>query len=73
MGQKNLAVLMGDHINKGFFTRKCMAISPGGQIKVGIITRWLYYQLLETVLKVHVRDENPKLMNLMNLLSYIHV
>ena len=39
MGQKNLAVLMGDHINKGFFTRKCMAISPGGQIKVGIITR----------------------------------
>ena len=30
-------------------------------------------RLLETVLKVHVRDENPRLMNLMNLLSYIHV
>ena len=74
MGQKNLAVLTGDHINKGFFFyKKCMAISPGGQIKVGIITRWPYYQLLESVLKVHVRDENPKFMNLMNLLSYIHV
>ena len=28
----NLAVLMGDRINEGFFfTRKCMAILPGSQ------------------------------------------
>ena len=25
------------------------------------------------VMKVHVRDENPRLMDLMNLLPYIHV
>ena len=25
MGQKNLAVLIGDHINEGILTRKCMA------------------------------------------------
>ena len=26
-----MAVLMGDHINQVFFTRKCMAILPGGK------------------------------------------
>ena len=32
MGQKKLAVLTGDSINEGFFfTRKCMAVLPGGQ------------------------------------------
>ena len=36
---KNLAVLKGDCINEGFFfTRKCMAVMPGGQ-KVAVITR----------------------------------
>ena len=31
IGQKKLAVLTGDRINKGFFTRKCMAVLPGSQ------------------------------------------
>ena len=31
MGQNNFAVSMGDRINKGFFTRKCMAVLPDGQ------------------------------------------
>ena len=33
MGQENFAVLTGDHINDGFYTRKCMAVLPGGQKK----------------------------------------
>jgi len=33
MGQENLAVLTGDRINEGFYTRKCMAVLPGGQKK----------------------------------------
>ena len=37
MGQKNLAVLTGDRINKGFFVRKCIQFKvdrlPGGQKK----------------------------------------
>ena len=40
MGQNNFAILTGDHINKGFFTRKCMATLPYGPKKVAIITRW---------------------------------
>ena len=35
MGPKNLAVLTGDHINEGFFTRKCMAILPCSLKKIG--------------------------------------
>ena len=31
ISEKNLAVLMGDRINNGFFTRKRKAILPGGQ------------------------------------------
>ena len=35
MGQKNFAVLTGDRINEVFFfLRKCMAVLPGGQIRV---------------------------------------
>ena len=33
MGQKNLVVLMGDHINEGFLTRKSMAVLLGRQRK----------------------------------------
>ena len=36
--KKNSAVLMGDRINEGFFTRKCMALLLGGQ-KMAVITR----------------------------------
>ena len=39
MRQKNLAVLMGDRINEGFFTIKCMVGLPGGQKKVPLIAR----------------------------------
>ena len=38
MGEKKLAVLTGDRINEGFFTRKYMAVLPGGQ-KRGQITK----------------------------------
>ena len=41
MGQKKIAVLTGDRIIEGFFTRKCMAVLPGGQ-KRGQITKWPY-------------------------------
>ena len=44
MGQKNWAVSMRDRINKGIFTRKCMAIWPSGQNKVAVITMLLYYR-----------------------------
>ena len=33
MGQKKLAVLTGNRINEGSFTRKCMAVLPDGQKK----------------------------------------
>ena len=39
MGQKNLAVLTGDHINWGSFKRKCLAVLQSGQNKVAVITR----------------------------------
>ena len=38
-GKKNLAVLTGDRIKEGFFTRKCMAILPGGQREVTALPR----------------------------------
>ena len=44
MGQKNLAVLTGDHINEGIFTRKCMAIWPSGQNIVAVITMLQHYR-----------------------------
>ena len=44
MGQKNLAVLMGDHINEGIFTRKCMAVWPSGENKVAVIMMLRYYR-----------------------------
>ena len=37
-----LAVLTGDHINKGFFTRKCMPVLPG-QKKLAVIMRFRPY------------------------------
>ena len=40
MGQKNLAVLTGDHINEGILTRKCMAIFYG--CKAGFY--WISYR-----------------------------
>ena len=44
MRQKNLAVLMGDRINEGFFTIKCMVGLPGGQKKVPLIARCPYHR-----------------------------
>ena len=39
-GPKKLAVLTDDRINEVFFfTRKCMAVLPGGQTNVAVITR----------------------------------
>ena len=37
--KKNLAILTGDRLNESIFTRKCMAVLPGGQNKVAEITR----------------------------------
>ena len=46
MSQKNLAVLTGDRINEGFFfTRKCMAVLPGGQKKSGRNNQVTCYQV----------------------------
>ena len=47
MGQTNLAVLTGDRINEGFFTRKFMATFPGSQKsgrnnEVSLLPRWPY-------------------------------
>jgi len=33
MGQKNLAILMGDRINEGFLTRKCIAFCQVAKIE----------------------------------------
>ena len=42
-GQKKLAVpRRGDHINDGFFTRKCMDVFARQTKKGAVITRWLY-------------------------------
>jgi len=38
-GPEKMAVLKGGRINEGFFTTKCMAVLPGGQIKAAIISR----------------------------------
>ena len=39
-GPKKLTVLTDDRINEVFFfTRKCMAVLPGGQTNVAVITR----------------------------------
>ena len=35
MGQNNLAVLTGDRIKVGFFTRKCVGVLPGRPKKSG--------------------------------------
>ena len=35
-GKKILAVLTGDCINEGFFTKKCMAVLLGGQNKEAV-------------------------------------
>ena len=48
MGQKNLAVLTGDRIDKGFFDKKVYSIQSRQTArrpkKVAVITRWLYYR-----------------------------
>ena len=33
MGQKNMVVILDDHVNEGFLTRKCMPFLPGSQKK----------------------------------------
>ena len=44
MGQKKVAVLTGDRIKEGIFTRKCRAVWPSGQNKVAVITMLPYYR-----------------------------
>ena len=39
MGQKSFAVLMGDGINEGLFTGKCMVVFARRPKKVAVITR----------------------------------
>ena len=56
MGQKNLAVLTGDHINKGILTRKCMANLYGCKVGFYCIKKIMLQVKFDFRLKVFNLD-----------------
>ena len=86
MGQKILAILTGDRINEGIFTRKCMAIWQCGQNKVAVITMLPYYRdgrktgfhciyinLHITMIKQQSHQTRVKILTAQSLHNGIHV